>query len=145
MRFFQSWIKGSLRGQERRKHAFGQEGKNKRIRFSLHFDANSDEFNHLARTWNLFLGGKQSLLEPLIPLNVPLQPHPSIVGILFIHNLTQPIMGGKKIKTNPFQGMQNVLAHMKNTLNLKLLLLLLLLVLIFLLRIILTLKLNPLL
>lgn len=76
-----SWIKGSRRGQGRRKNAFGQEGRNKRIRFSVHFDANSDEFNHLAHTTHLFLGGEQALREPLRPLNVPLQPHMSIADI----------------------------------------------------------------
>lgn len=76
-----SWIKGSRRGQGRRKNAFGQEGRNKRIRFSVHFDANSDESNHLARTTHLFLGGEQALREPLRPLNVTLQPHMSIADI----------------------------------------------------------------
>jgi hypothetical protein len=63
MSFFSRGSRGSRRGQGRRSNAFGQEGRNKRIRLFVHFDANSDEFNHLARTGHLFLGGNKPFLS----------------------------------------------------------------------------------
>jgi hypothetical protein len=81
MIFFSRGSRGSQRKKGRRKNVFGQEGMNKRIRFFVHFDAISYEFNHLARIGNLLFGGKQAFLKPLRPLNIPLQPHPSIFGI----------------------------------------------------------------
>jgi hypothetical protein len=46
----------------------------KRLIFSLHFDADSEEFNQLMQTGFLNLAGQQAYRPPLIPNN----PHPSI-------------------------------------------------------------------
>jgi hypothetical protein len=81
MRFFSHGSRGSRRGKGRRINAFGKERRNKRIWFSVHFDVNSNKFNHLARTGHLFLGGKQAFPDPMRPISVPLQPHLSIVDI----------------------------------------------------------------
>lgn len=56
------------------------------MRFSIHFDANSEEFNQLVQTGYLNLARHPVLLPlkpPFIPLVQPndLQPHPSITGI----------------------------------------------------------------
>jgi len=99
MSFFSRGSRGSRRGQGRRTNAFGQKGRNKRIWFFVHFDSNSDEFNQLARTGHLFLGGQQALPEPMRPVNVPLQPHPSIVGIP-LHPQSDPADDGWETNQN---------------------------------------------
>jgi hypothetical protein len=48
------------------------------MRFSIHFDVDSEEFNQLVQTGYLNLGGKPTLPQPQAPPNPPLQPHPSI-------------------------------------------------------------------
>jgi hypothetical protein len=60
-------------------NVFGKQGRNKRMRFSIHFDANSEEFNQLVQTDYLNLVGHPALPPPQAPLDPPLQPHPSIV------------------------------------------------------------------
>jgi hypothetical protein len=46
------------RGNKRKiPNAFGQRGRNKRMRFSIHFDVNSEEFNQLVQTGYLNLAG----------------------------------------------------------------------------------------
>jgi len=57
---FLLWIKGSRKRQGRRTNVFGHEGRNKIIQFSVHFNANFDEFNHFSHTRHLLLGGKQA-------------------------------------------------------------------------------------
>jgi hypothetical protein len=93
MRFFNRGSRGSRRGQGRRPNVIWQEGRNKRIRFFVHFDANSDEFNQLAQIGHLFLGGQQALPQPFRPVNAPLQPHPSIVDIP-LHPQPGPVNDG---------------------------------------------------
>jgi hypothetical protein len=51
---------------------FWQQGRHKRIRFSIHFDADLDEFNQLVQTGYLNLGGQPSLPKPPPPPSVPL-------------------------------------------------------------------------
>jgi hypothetical protein len=59
-----------------------EEGKNKRLRFSVHFDAESEEFNQLLQTGLLNLAGQGYFNPPPPPVRPPLQPHPSITNIL---------------------------------------------------------------
>jgi hypothetical protein len=47
---------------------------NKRFRFSIHFDADLEEFNQLLQTLFLNLDGQQAYRAPLMSEN----PHPSI-------------------------------------------------------------------
>jgi hypothetical protein len=41
---------GAIEKQGRVPNAFGKRGRNKRMRFSIHFDANYEEFNQLVQT-----------------------------------------------------------------------------------------------
>jgi hypothetical protein len=68
-------------------------GRNKRIQFSIYFDANSNEFNQLAQIGHLFLGGEKTLPHPFGLDNSPLKPHPIIVSIPS-HRQPGPINGG---------------------------------------------------
>eukprot|EP01018_Ginkgo_biloba_P011917 Gb_37766 [translate_table: standard] len=75
--------RGSRRGAGRRGHQsrnVWEQGRRKRIRFSIHLDADSDEFHRFAQTGHLYLGPVptpgQSIDTHLPP--PPLQPHPSI-------------------------------------------------------------------
>jgi hypothetical protein len=60
MRFFCCGSRDSRRRQGRRTNVFGHEGRNKIIQFSVHFNANFDEFNHFSHTRHLLLGEKQA-------------------------------------------------------------------------------------
>jgi hypothetical protein len=58
-----------------------QHGKNKNIKFFVHFNADSDEFNQLETIVHLFLGSPNVSCHPSIshaPYQSPLQPHPNI-------------------------------------------------------------------
>lgn len=55
-----------------------RENRNKRIRFSIHFYADSDEFNQLTQINHLSLRGHPP--TPLVSHNSP-QPHPKIMKI----------------------------------------------------------------
>jgi len=88
MSFFSRGSKGSRRGRGRRPNVVWQEGRNKRIRFSVHFDANSKEFNQLVQNGHLSLGGQQALPQTFASANTPLQPHLSIVDVT---KLPQPM------------------------------------------------------
>eukprot|EP01018_Ginkgo_biloba_P021802 Gb_31463 [translate_table: standard] len=78
MRFFS---RGSRRGARIRGHQprnVWEQGRRKRIRFSIHLDADSDEFHRFSQTGHLYLGPiptpRQSIDTHLPP--PPLQPHP---------------------------------------------------------------------
>ena len=49
------------------------------MRFSIHFDVDSEEFNQLVQTGYLNIVGHLAFPQPQTPHNPPLQPHPSIV------------------------------------------------------------------
>jgi hypothetical protein len=49
-------------------NAFGKQGRNKRMRFSIHFDANSEEFNQLVKTNYLNLVGHPAFHPPQAPI-----------------------------------------------------------------------------
>jgi hypothetical protein len=84
-------------------NVFGQRGRNKRMRFSIHFDANSEEFNQLVQTGYLNLVGHPALPPPQAPIAPPLQPHPSIVD--FPEPPMQPTNDGwENIPANPPSG-----------------------------------------
>ena len=72
------WNKGNWnRGQQ----AGWPRGRNKILRFYVHFDADSKEFNQLLQTSLLILAG-QGYFNPPPPLfRPPLWPHPNITGI----------------------------------------------------------------
>jgi hypothetical protein len=63
-------------------NVFWQQGRHKRMRFSIHFDVDSDEFNQLVQTGYLNLGGQPALPQPPTPPSAPLQPHPNIMDFL---------------------------------------------------------------
>jgi hypothetical protein len=73
--------RGSNRGGNRGKkeeecpNVFWQQARHKRMRFSIHFDVDSDEFNQLVQTSYLNLGGQPALPQPPAPPSAPLQPH----------------------------------------------------------------------
>jgi len=72
--------KGGNRGRRGRfPNVFWQQGRHKRMRFSIHFDVDSEEFNQLLQTSYLNLVGQLALPQPPSPPSVPLQPHPNIV------------------------------------------------------------------
>jgi hypothetical protein len=79
--------RGNRGNRGRGPNAFWQRGRNKRMRFSIHFDANSEEFNQLVQTGYLNLAGHptfhphQPQVRPPFQPN-DLQPHLSIVDIL---------------------------------------------------------------
>jgi hypothetical protein len=60
----------------------GKRGKNKRLRFSVHFDAKSEEFNQLLQIDLLNIAGQGYFNPPPPPIRPPLQPHPNITNIL---------------------------------------------------------------
>jgi hypothetical protein len=72
MSFFSQGSQGSRIVQGRRLNVVWKEGRNKKIRFYVHFDANSDEFDQLVQTRHIFLGGQQALPRPFRPDNAPL-------------------------------------------------------------------------
>jgi hypothetical protein len=70
------------------------------MRFSIHFDTNSKEFNQLVQTDYLNLVGHPALPPPQAPPAPPLQPHPSIVD--FPKPPMQPTNDGwENIYANP--------------------------------------------
>jgi hypothetical protein len=56
-------------------------GRNKRLRFSIQFDVDYEEFNQILQTGFLNLTGQGHFHPPQPPVKPPLQPHPNIVGI----------------------------------------------------------------
>lgn len=92
MSFFNKRSRGNRRRWGRRPNVVRQEGRNKRIHFSIHLDVNSDDFNELIQTWCLDLGGKLAMPQPLPPPYVPLQSHPSITD--FPKQQSHPIQDG---------------------------------------------------
>jgi hypothetical protein len=73
-------------------NVFWKQGRHKRMRFFIHFDVDSEEFNQLVQTGYLNLGGKPAFPQSRAPLSAPLQPHPNIVD--FLEPLFQPINDG---------------------------------------------------
>lgn len=74
---------GGNRGRgnrDRRPNDFWQRG-NKRLRFSIHFDVDSKEFNQLLQTGFLNLAGQRVFRPPPSPERSPVHPHPSISNI----------------------------------------------------------------
>jgi hypothetical protein len=56
-------------------NVFGKHGRNKKMRFSIHFDVDSEEFNQLVQIGYLNIVGHPALPPPQAPPNPPLQPH----------------------------------------------------------------------
>jgi hypothetical protein len=56
--------RGNRGNKGRMPNAFGKRGRNKRMRFSIHFDANSEEFNQLVQTGYLNLIGHPAFQPP---------------------------------------------------------------------------------
>jgi hypothetical protein len=82
---------------------FGKPRGHKKLRFSIHFDVDSDEFQQLIQTCHLNLGGQQALPQPHAAQNVIFHPHPGIVNI--IESPVQPnIDGWGNLSTNPSSG-----------------------------------------
>jgi hypothetical protein len=100
--------RGSSRGGNRGRrgrfpNTFWQPGGHKKLRFSIHFDVDSDEFQQLIQTGHLNLGGQHALPQPQVPPNVILQPHPGIVNVPESH--VQPHNDGwGGIPANPSSG-----------------------------------------
>jgi hypothetical protein len=61
---------------------------NKRLRLSIHFDADSKEFNQLLQTWFLKLASQQAYRPHPIPEN----PHPNIGIPIPNHNLNPLVL-----------------------------------------------------
>jgi len=84
---------------------------NKILRFSIHFDADSEEFNRLLQTRFLNLAGQQAYIRLPIPNN----PRPNI-GILVPNHNSNPLIvpkldGSKDIEHHPprhSQGWTNI-------------------------------------
>jgi hypothetical protein len=117
MRFFsrgsnRSDNRGNRGNRGRGPNAFWQRGRNKRMIFSIHFDANSKEFNQLVHTGYLNLVGHPTFHPPQPPVRPhfqpnDLQPHPSIVDIPNQpHVQAQPPVndGWKNAPVNPPSG-----------------------------------------
>jgi hypothetical protein len=82
-------------------NAFGQRGRNKRMIFSIHFDANSEEFNQLVQIGYLNLVGHPFVHPPQAHVASLLQPHLSIVDFLDSPHM-QPIDDSwENIPANP--------------------------------------------
>jgi hypothetical protein len=86
MRFF-SRGSHNRRGNNRGRGLGPWKRGNKRLRFSIHFDADSEEFNQLLQTSFLNLVGQQAYRPPPIPEN----PHPSI-GIPVPNHNSSPLV-----------------------------------------------------
>jgi hypothetical protein len=84
--------RGNIGRRGRMPNVFWQQGRHKRMRFSIHFDADSDEFNQLVQIGYLNLGGQPALPQPPAPPSAPLQPHPSIMD--FPEPPVQPVNDG---------------------------------------------------
>jgi len=59
-----------------------QKGINKRFIFYIHFDGDYEQFNQLLQIGFLNLVGQGTVKPPPPPVRPPLQPYPSIVGVL---------------------------------------------------------------
>jgi hypothetical protein len=70
--------KGNKGRRGRVPNIFQRQGRNKKIRFLIHFDSNSKEFNPLVQTGYLNFGGHPAWHIPQAPIDPPLQLHPSI-------------------------------------------------------------------
>jgi hypothetical protein len=92
---------GGNRGRRGRgPNTFWQPRGHKKLRFSIHFDVDSDEFQEVIQTGHLNLGGQQALPQPQATPNVILQPHPGIVNIP--ESLAQPhVDGWGNLPANP--------------------------------------------
>jgi len=60
--------RGNRGNRSRIPNAFGQRGRDKRRRFSIHFDANSEEFNQLVQIGYLNLAGHPAFHPPQPPI-----------------------------------------------------------------------------
>jgi len=96
--------KGGNRGRRGQgPNTFWHLGDHKKLRFSIHFDVDFDEFQQLIQTCHLNLGSQQALPQPHAAKNVILHPHPGIVNILESH--VQPnIDGWGNLSSNPSSG-----------------------------------------
>jgi hypothetical protein len=84
-------------------NTFWQPEGHKKLRFSIHFDVDSDEFHQLIQIGHLNLGGQQAFPQPQAALYAILQPHPGIVNIL--ESPVQPnIDGWGNLPANPSFG-----------------------------------------
>jgi hypothetical protein len=82
------------------------------MRYSIHFDTNSEEFNRLQQTSYLNLVGHLALPWPQAPYNPPLQPHISIANFpeppvyptndCWNNNTINPPFGINRWPDNPF-------------------------------------------
>jgi hypothetical protein len=98
--------KGNRGGRGKRPNMFWQDERNKKIKFSIHFYVDSEEFNHLVQTGPLNLGGKLTLPQPFSPPNAPFQPHPHIMDVL--ESPLQPMDDGwKNNHVNPPSGVSH--------------------------------------
>jgi hypothetical protein len=86
MRFFSRGSHGR-RGNNRGRGLGPWKMGNKRLQFSIHFDADSEEFNQLLQTSFLNLAGQQAYRPPLMPEN----PRPSI-DILVPNHVSSPLV-----------------------------------------------------
>jgi hypothetical protein len=93
--------KGNRGKRGRMPNAFGKRGRNKRMRFSIHFDANSEEFNQLVQTNYLNLVGHPAFQPPQAPVIPPLQPHPSIVDFPEPPHMPPTNDGWENVPANP--------------------------------------------
>ena len=79
-----SYSRGSSRqekGRGNRPHGFWKHGRRKKIRFSVHFNLDSEEFHQLDTIGPLYLGPHNPHFHPSsshVPHQDPLQPHPNI-------------------------------------------------------------------
>jgi hypothetical protein len=67
------------KGRNKRSNMVWQQGRHKNIRFPIHFDDDSNEFNQLVQIGQLNLSGQS--IFPLAPPNEPCHPHPIIMDI----------------------------------------------------------------
>ena len=81
MSFYSKGFSKKGRGRGNMPHGFWKHGKNKKIRFFVHFNADSEELYQLATKCHLYLGPPnppyQSSLSH-VPHRAALQPHPNI-------------------------------------------------------------------
>jgi hypothetical protein len=73
--------RGNRGNRGRGPNAFGKRSRNKRMRFSIHFDENYEEFNQLVQTSYLSLTGHRAFHPPHPLVIPPLQLHLSIADI----------------------------------------------------------------
>jgi hypothetical protein len=96
------WKEWGNKGQRGRvPNIFRKQGRNKRIRFLIHFDANSKEFNQLVQIDYLNLVGHLPFPRPQAHIAPPLQLHSSIVDFLEPIPMQPTNDGWENIPTNP--------------------------------------------